>query len=144
MEWGCLMEHKDRKAIGLRSWLEAGAGMSTAACLPLVSAVLQEPVLFSLLAEHWLSLPLSLNGRKRLLQLSNGMGPATRKGPGLNIPPGLNSKFHNGDFSPDRISSWPEINHLCVRGVGTWSLEAPVMVWTVDGEFSEKRGVLGS
>lgn len=51
-------------------------------CLPPISALLQEPILFSLLAEHWLSLLLSPMGEAGYrLQLSDGTGPATRKEP---------------------------------------------------------------
>lgn len=58
----------------------------------------------------------------------------------LNVSPSLSPKFQNGDFSPGRISSSPEVNHLYVgcRNIDFGNL-TPVMVWMVNGEFPEKK-----
>ena len=52
----------------------------------------------------------------------------------LNVSPSLSSKFQNGDFSPGKISSSPEVNHLHVgcRNIDFGNL-TPVMEWMVNG-----------
>ena len=64
---------------------------------------------------------------------SSQMEQVQPPGKSLCVSPSLSSKFQKGDFSPGRISSSPEVNHLCVAcrnmAFGSPTL---VMVWMVN------------
>lgn len=103
-------------------------------CLSPFSALLQEYFFFVLLPEHWLSLLLNSHGRWWVQVAALRWNKIQPPAKNLNVSSCLSFKFQNGDFSLGRISSSPEVNHLCV-GCRNIDLGTPHTCNGVDGNW---------